>query len=504
MLITILSKTLGFTRDITLSYFYGASSISDAYLISLSIPMVIFTFVGIGISTGYIPMYSRITQEYGEKEGNRYTNSLVNILTVICTVIVFLGLSFTEELVHLFASGFEGNTLALTIKFTRISLFGIYSTGLIYIFSGFLQLKGSYVIPALVGFPLNFFIILSIFLSFSTTTMMLPIGVVLAHVSQLLFLLPFVYRKGYKYELVADIKDEHIMRMAYLALPIIIGGSVDQINVLVDRTIASKIAVGGISALNYSNKLNSFIKGIFVTSLSTAMYPIISKMAAEDNINGLKKTVSEALNSISLLLIPAAVGAMIFAESVVRLLFGRGAFDLKAIEMTSNALFFYSIGMVGFGFRDILSRAFYSLQDTKIPMINATIAMIINIILNILLSKFMGIGGLALATSISGIFCTILLLLSLKKKIGLFNMKKTAFSFLKITCASLIMGAIAKVIHIILSKFIGEKLGMICAICTGAIIYFIIIYFMKIDEADTMINVIKKKLKTGGEGARNE
>lgn len=495
MIITIVSKVLGFTREIALSFFYGASAISDAYLISLTIPNVIFFFIGTGISTGFIPMYSKITHQYGEDEGNRYTNNLVNILLGICTVITIVGVIFTEPIVKLFASGFEGEVLALAIRFTRISLVGIYFTGLIYVFNGFLQIKGNYAAPALIGFPLNIVTILFIIISSKVNTVLLPLGTILAAATQLLFLIPFLYRKKYKHRFVFDLKDQHIKNMLHLALPIIIGVSVNQINVLVDRTIASQLAVGGISALNYANKLNGFIQGIFVISVSTAMYPLISKMAAEGNYNGLKKSIAEAIGSINLLVIPATIGAIIFAEPVVRLLFGRGAFDQQAISMTSVALLFYSIGMVGFGLREILSRAFYSMQDTKTPMINAAIALTINIVLNIILSRFLGIGGLALATSISAIFCTGLLFLSLRKKIGSFGMREISISFLKILGASLVMGLIAKLVYNTLLQKVSANLALIMSIGIGGLIYFIIIYFMKIDEVDTIISAVKNKLK---------
>lgn len=496
ILITIISKLFGLVREITLSYFYGASNISDAFLISQIIPLAIFSFIGIGISTGYIPMYSKIEQKYGEKEGNRYTNNLVNILMVICSVIIILGFIFAEQIVKIFASGFEGKTLDLTVQFTKISLLGICFLGLKFIFSGFLQLKGNYAIPALVAFPLNFFIILSIFLSSKTNILVLSLGSVIAVVSQIVLLIPFIHKKGYRYKFVLDIKDEHIKNMAYIAIPAIIGVSVNQINVLIDRTLASSIAVGGISALNYADRLNSFVQGIFGISISTALYPIISKMAAENNVNGLKKSISEAINSISLLVIPSTIGTMIFADPVVRLLFGRGAFDLQGISMTSNALFYYSIGMVGYGLREVLSRAFYSLQDIKTPMINATIAMIINAILNIIFSKFMGIGGLALGTSISAIFCTGLLFISLRKKIGSFGMKKITISFLKILFASLIMGLIVKLFfNFLITNIFSQNLSLIIAIGVGAVTYFTIIYFMKIEDVDVIVNVIKTKIK---------
>jgi putative peptidoglycan lipid II flippase len=494
MILTIFSKIFGFARDITLAYFYGTSNISDAYLISTTIPLVIFSFIGIGINTGYIPMYSKIQNIKGAKEANRFTNNLVNFLIIICTIIFILGFLLTNQIVKVFASGFQGDTLALTVKFTRISLFGIYFMGLIYIFNGFLQLKENYIIPALVGFPLNIFIIASIFLSSKTNVVVLSIGSVIAAASQLILVLPFAYKKGYRYKFILDIKDEHIKNMVYIALPVIIGVSVNQINTLVDRTIASQISVGGISALNYANRLNGFVQGIFVLSIATVMYPMISKMAAENNMTGFKKSVSEAISSINLLVLPTTIGAMIFAEPIVRLLFGRGAFDANAISMTSYALFFYSIGMIGFGLREILSRTFYSLQDTKTPMINAAIAMTINIILNIILSKFLGIGGLALATSISAIFCTVLLFTSLRKKIGSFGMKSITISFIKILCASLVMGVIAKVSYNTLFNSIGANLSLILSIGIGAITYFIIIYFMRIEEVDVIVNAIRRKM----------
>lgn len=494
MILTIVSKLFGFTRELVLSYFYGASNISDAYLIALTIPSVIFGFIGSGISTGYIPMYSKIEEEYGIKEGNRYTNNLVNLMIVLCTILIIFGLLYTEKLIKVFATGFQGETLALAVKFTRISLVGMYFTGLLAVFKGFLQLKRNFAIPALIGFPLNLFIILSIVLSYKTNIVILAIGSVIATAAQLVLLIPFVYREGYRYKFVLNIKDEHIKNMLYIALPVIIGVSVNQINVLIDRTLASSIVEGGITALNYASRLNGFVQGLFISPIVTVLYPTISKMVAENNIKGLKKSVAESISVISLLVVPIIIGSMLFATPVVDLLFGRGAFDIKALSMTSNALFFYSIGMLGFGLRDVLSRAFYSMQDTKTPMINATVGVIINIVLNLILSKYLGIGGLALATSISAIVTTVLLFISLRKKIGPFGMKSIIISFFKILLSSLVMGLLAKLSFDYLLFTFSQNISLIVAVGVGALSYLVIIYFMKIDDVDGMVNILKSKV----------
>lgn len=268
MIITILSKILGFGREIVLSYVYGASAITDAYLISQTIPAVIFSFISAGIATGFIPLYSRILNEQGQIEANRYTNNLSNALLLLSSVIVVFVLLFTQPIVKIFASGFSGETLELAIRFTRISVFGVYFTALLNIFAGFLRLHENYIIPALAGFPMNLVIIAFLFISTKTNIYVIAIGSVLATASQLLLLIPFVRKTGYRYQPVLNLKDEYIKTMVIIALPVIAGQSVNQINVLVDRTLASGIAVGGISALNYANRLNGFVQGLFVASIS--------------------------------------------------------------------------------------------------------------------------------------------------------------------------------------------------------------------------------------------
>lgn len=478
--LSIATKLLGFIRETVLAYFYGASNISDAFLISLTIPDTLFEFIGIGLVTSFIPIYCDIKK--GAKSGmrNYYMNNVTNFLLLLCTSITILVWAFTPQIVRIFAYGFTEETLALGVNFTRITVLGIFFRGVTYIFKGHLQIYNNYIVPELVGVFFSLVMILSIVFSHQYCITILAIGFVLAKTVEFIFVIPFAYKRGYRYKVFLNLHDENLKRMIYLALPGIMGISIDQLNTLIDRTIASKISVGGISALNYAFMLDMFIIGVFVLPIATVLYPKISKMAADGNIKGFKKVLANAINSISLLVIPATIGAVIFAEPIVKLLFGRGAFDGQAVSMTYNALIFYSVGMIGFGLREIFSRAFYSIQDTKTPMINAAIAMAMNIILNIILSKYMGIGGLALATSISAIFCMLLLLISLRKKIGPFEIGKISITFLKILYASLIMGIIAKFSFKYLTTAFGESLSLAAAVGIGAVNYFSIIYLMKI------------------------
>lgn len=495
MLITIISKIFGFVRDIILSYFYGASDISDAYLISQTIPTVIFGFIISGLVAGFIPIYTNILHDQKEKDANDFINNLITILLIICTGVIIIVFPFSEFIVKLFASGFEGETLQLAVRLSKISILAIYFTGVITIYSGFLQIKDNYLLPSLIGLPFNLIVIISIILSEKIDLIVLSIGFVVATASQLFILIPFTRRKGYKYKFKLIINDKNIINLFSMAFPVMLGLSVNQINTLVDRTLASNIVIGGISSLNYASKLTGFIQGIFVMSIVTVLYPKISKMMAEKNIIGLKSVLTKSIVGISVIVLPATIGIMVLSKPLVTILFGRGAFNSEAIEMTANVLFYYSIGMIGYGLREVLSKVFYSMQNTKTPMYNAVVGMSLNVILNIILSKIMGIVGLALATSISGIVTTLLLFMSLRREIGPIGMRNLFKSFSKIISASMLMGVMVNLCYNYLFMHYSIIISFFASVLIGSIIYFITIYLLKVGDFNRLIQVLIIKFK---------
>lgn len=498
MILTIFTKMLGFSRDLLLSYFYGVSNISDAYLISITIPTLIVAFIGTGVTTSFIPMYNKIQHEKGVLEADIFTNTVIKFFMIICTVLIITVLIFTGPIVKIFASGFEDEIFKLTVIFTKISVISIYFAALIYIFGGYLQLKDNFHVPAMMGIPNNLIIMLSIFLSIKFGLYILAIGTVIAMFFQMIFLLYFINKTGLRFNLKKEKDYQNIKKMVFLSIPVIFGVSVNQINVLVDRTMASNIAVGGISVLNYADRINEFIQAIFVMSIITVMYPKISKLVIDGNIVELKNNLTNTISGISILVIPATVCIMLLAKPIITLLFGRGAFNHEAIIMTSNVLFFYSFGLIWFGIREAISRTFFALLDTKTPMINAAIGLILNIILNIILSKYMGLSGLALATSLSAMVSTGILFFQLEKKIGSDGRKKILVTVFKIIFASLIMGSVIMFVNIYIVSYMNNTLALFVTIIFGLVAYLIIIYYMKIEVVQILVDKIKKMIKIRG------
>lgn len=499
MIATILSKVLGFGRELVLANFYGASDFTDAFLVAVNIPNVAIATIGSALATTYVPLYFEIKNKHGEIKTTQFTNNVLNIVIIFSVFICILGLIFTEPLVKIFAMGFEGEKLNIAIGFTKVLIFGSIFLSLGKLFSSYLQVNDNFTIPALVGIPYNIIIILSIIISYKVGAPVLAYGTLLAMSSQMLFQLPFAYKCGYRYKTSINFKDEYIKKMIYLIAPVFIGVAVNQLNILIDRTLASTIGSGAISTLNYANRLNEFVVALFVLSIVTVIYPKLAKVSNIKNKEKFVDTLVTTCNSIVLLVMPITVGAMCLATPIVRLLFERGAFDSSATQMTAIALTLYSIGLVAIGLREILTRTFYSLSDTKTPMINGSIAILINIVLNLIFIKILGYAGLALATSISTMVGVILLARSLKKKIKYFGEDLIIKTGIKSLIASIIMGAITITSYKLISSsvgigFIQDSISLVVSVVIGAISYLSIIYIMKIEEINIATDILKNMI----------
>ncbi|WP_444685514.1 murein biosynthesis integral membrane protein MurJ [Alkalicoccus luteus] len=496
MLLTIFSKVIGFLRDVTLAYFYGASGVSDAYLIALTVPVVLFGVVAKGISTGYIPMYSRIEQRLGQQGAIIFTNNLINVLLLFCAVLILSGIVFAEQIVIVFASGFEGATLELAVELTRITLFGILFTVFIRILSAYLNYQKLFAVPNLLGIPMSLTVIASIMLSAAREEpVLLAYGFTAGLALQWVILLIFSKFKKFIWRPVLNVKDQDLKNMLLLAGPVIIGSSVHQINKLVDRTLASQVAVGGVSALNYAHTLTNFVHGVFVISITTVMFPSVSKMASKGSMNQFRYTLHQSMTGVMMLTVPAAAGVLVLSEPIVRLLFGRGAFDSTAVMMTSGAFFFYAFGMVGTGLRVVLSQGFYALQDTRTPMINAAVSMGLNIVLNFMLAPLMGISGLALASSISALFCACLLFIQIRSRTGPLPYKLFIASLSKIISASAVMAAAAFMLYTYVLSGLSLMAALLITVGAGAVLYFSILLMLKEDVLLRGILQLKQKIK---------
>lgn len=501
MVVTMLSKILGFTRDIVLMYFYGTGAQSDIYVTAMNIPVVVFAAVGVALSTTFIPLYQEALENGGQKRAQIFANNILCIVSIISILLSIFGYIFAEPIVKLFAISFTGEKLAMTVEFVRIIIVGVLFIGLSNIMTAYLQIQGNFTIPGMVQLPNNIIIIISMVIGGITGKFyILAVGALIGMASQFLFQVPFAIKRGYKFKPVVNFKDKYFKKMIWLILPVLIGVAVNQVNAMVDRSLASSLGDGVIAALNSANKLNFFVLGLFITSIGSVIYPTLAKLSTNNDKRKFADAVSTSVNCVSLIILPITVGAIVLATPIVRILFERGAFDDRSTQMTAIALICYSVGMIAYGLRDILSKVYYSLKDTKTPMINGIIAVGANIFFDVTLMKVFGIGGLALATSLSSIIGILLLFRGLKKKMEYYGQDRIIRTFIKSLIASIVMGVITYFMYNLSSNILGvgfiqDVIATGISVLVGAVVYGILISKFRVREVKMLKNMVMKKLK---------
>ena len=307
MLIILISKITGFLRDIVLAQTFGASDITDAYLTALNIPVVLFNGISAALGTTFIPMFFKIKEKGGSKLVDKFTSNVLNIVTIMSILFIIFGLIFAPQIVKIFAMGFKGEVLKLTINYLKILLFSMIFIATNGLISSYLVAKGNVYISGLISIPFNIFVIGAIVIGSFTSSYIMVIGTLVAYIAQLLFQIPYLVKRGYRYSFKINLKDENIKQILLLVIPVFLGSYVNQINAIVNRTLASTLGKGSITALNYANKLSMFAVGVIVIALTTVIYPILSKLASENNIKGFKINLAKSINIILIIMIPITI-----------------------------------------------------------------------------------------------------------------------------------------------------------------------------------------------------
>lgn len=493
---TLISKFLGFVREMLIAYKYGSGYRTDTYFVAMTATVIIMTTLGSALNTTLVPVFTEIDTKYGRRGKLKFLNNVLNVVLLLTIILAVLGYIFSPYVIKILAKGFEGEQFELAVKLNRIGLPIIIFLGFTYVFSGYLHSAEIFGPPAIMGLPYNFvYIIFLLFFARENFIEGLMIASVIAATTQFLIQYPTIRHQGYRYKPRLNLKDKYLKNALSLIIPVMIGSAVQQINTIIDKTLASDLVEGSISALTYASRINDMIIAVFVMAITTVVFPMLSRAFSEKDDRKVKSILGEGVNIILLITVPSTIGIIILAEPVVKIFFERGAFDSTATMMTSGALLFYSIGLVGASLRLMLNKVFYSFQDTKTPMINGAIAVILNIILNIILVKPLKHEGLALATSISTTVTTLFLFIELRKKLGPIGLKNYFICLVKTGLASLGMGLVVYLMYFNLIKLVPttniyQLAILVLSILFGVIVYFILCLLLRVKELD----VLREKL----------
>lgn len=444
-LFTFLSRITGLVRDAVIAFFFGATATADAFYMAFTIPNLLRRFVAEGALTiSFVPIFS------AELKQSRATAKLLSdqaFSTLACFLLLLtaLGVTFSPWILQAMAAGFQEapEKFALTVTLTRLCFPYLIFVSLAALGMGVLNSLKKFASPAAAPIFFNIGLIAGAAVSpwFHPPVFGLVAGVLVGGFLQFAVQLPDLHRAGFFPRIHFGLHPE-LKSLLGLMLPAAYGAAVYQLNVIIVRFFTSFLPTGAVSYIWYANRLFEFPMGVFAIALATAIQPTLSDFAAEKNWEKFKGTLAYGLRLNFFITIPAMVGLIVLAHPIVRVLLQRGAFDPYATEATAQAIQAFAVGLPFLGLVRLIVPAYYSIKDSKSPVVFATFAVIANVALSWWWVEPLKHIGLALAISASSVVNALGLALWLRHKIGRFGGKGIARVLVQSVVAGGLMGLI--------------------------------------------------------------
>lgn len=488
-----LAKILGLVRNIVFANFYGTGFEATAFFTASRIPLQLLDItLGAAISSTFIPVFNEFMQKHGKERAVAFANNFLNVIIVVSLVLSILGIFFAVPIVNVIAPDLDVQTMELTVKLSQILFPVLLFTAVAYVFVGFLQSLDEFNIPAIISVVSNGILILYLLLfnnKFGVEGA--AIAMLIGWGTQVLIQLPTAIKKGFKYKFKIDFKDEGLKKVVKLALPILISSWVQPINNIVNLRLASGLEDGqAVSAIEYAYTLYLIVVGVFSYTLSNIIFPALSKLSADKQDGEFKEVIKKAVKISMFFIIPMAVGIGLLSEDIIRLIYERGEFTAHSTILTSSALKFYAIGMIGYGIMEVLNKAFYAMQDAKTPMVVSGVAIILNVALSIVLVKYMGYTGLPLAASFTSVLTSIIMLWRINQKSRGIVDKETFKELIKVIISAVAMGVVVFFLNMIEVNII---VSIAISVIGGIVTYFVCQFLMKSEIVGEGMKLVKKK-----------
>ena len=453
---TLISRILGYLRDILIAAFLGASIFADAFFVAFRLPNTFRRLFAEGtFNAAFIPSYTSAKLK-GNKVSKKFADDVLGFLFLILVLIVTIAEIFTPYLVYLIAPGFttDDTKFNLAVELTRITFPFLLFVSLSSFFSGILNSNNKFAAAAAAPIILNIVLIMSILISYIQNyniARQLSFGVTLAGIIQLLFLVYFSYRfykPGIKFVNKISSKVKFFFKKL---IPSIFSSGVTQINILVGTIIAS-FQSGAVSYLYYADRVYQINLAIAGIAVGTVSLPILSKAYKTKNFSKVSDIQNKSLQLSLLLSIPASIGLIVASKEIVNGLFGYGSFTPEDVKMTSSALMYFGYGVIAFALIKILSNFFFARDDTKTPFFISSFIVFLNVLISVSLFKSVGFLIIPIATSISTWVGVFIFMYLLKKYNFLILQKKLFYNILKIVISSVVM---TLVLVFVLEKYAG-------------------------------------------------
>jgi putative peptidoglycan lipid II flippase len=444
--ITLLSRVSGYARDMVFAYLLGTGLAADAFVAAFRLPNMLRRVVGEGnVSAAFVPVFEHEACERSDENLWKLADSFHANIVIFATFLTIVGIAAAPWIVrNLLVPGFGERPGAweLTSDLARLTFPYLIFIAAAAVLMAVLNAKDRFAAPAVTPVLFNLTLI-TVGLAFRNAAQPVYAWATAAVAGGLLqwaFQVPFAWRLGMRFRWRLNLGDPALRKIGALMVPGVFGVGITQINVLVGQYLASGLAQGSIASLYLAGRLNELTLGVFAISVATVVLPLMSRQAAAGRPQQMLDTMNFALRQVTLITLPAAVGLVMLRTQLVQVLFQRGSFDAASTEMTAAALWGYSIGLVGYAAVRIVAPGFFTLKDTRTPVIVGAVALAVNVVGCLLLMRVWGHAGIALANSIAAYVNLALLLVLLRRRVGPIGGRRLLASVTRLALAAVIMG----------------------------------------------------------------
>ncbi len=522
--LTILSRLLGFVRDLIVALIFGAGPFADAYFVAFRIPNLLRSFVAEGaLSAAFVPIFSSELRK-GRLEAQHALRSVTSFLLVSTSAISLLGFVFATDIIGLIAPGFLGEQRDIAVLLLRIMLPYTICISLVAMINGALTSLKTFGAAAAAQSIMTVVLILgglmSALFDMRSGVVILSISVLIGGIAQVLYQIPALRRHQLSLSFGFSGAGPLISQLLKLMAPAIVGATVYQLMIFTATVLSSLLEPGSISWLFYADRIVQLPLGIFSIALSSVLLPALATNAAAADSGAFARNLSNALRYNSFILLPVSALIFITADEVITVLFQRGAFDARSVDMTASAVRALSIGIWAASCQSLLARSFMAKRDNLTPTIFGVIALVLNVVLSltlmgtivsldnallvsVLTSIQQSIGswippgnlghvGLALASSISSLISFVLFALMFQARQKDFSWKL----FLNATATSAIAALTALILIVGIEFSISQALiRLVASVISFPLAYLGIALLLRSQEARECLTILKSRLE---------
>ncbi len=476
-----LSRIMGLIRDLLMAFCFGATYLNDAFVVGYKIPNLLRSLFGEGaLSASFVPIYNEIGIKEDRKKQIDFALQVLGILSSFLLSLTVIGVIFAPWIVKLLYPGLAPHTYKLAVLLTRIMFPYLFWIGLSSTMIAILNSHDRFFMTGLSSAMLNLGMILSMVIPrfvFNIEGAELinwaAWGVFGGGFLQTIINFPYLKQLGYPFKVFVRFGGDPLKTMWTRFIPSLIGVGIREINLVADSLMASFLAVGSISALEYGYRLFQFPLGMFAISTGMVLLPTYSRLVTKQDFPELSKNLRIAAVNLSYLMLPITTLIIALGGDIVQIVFQRGAFDAHASLWTQQALIYYSIGLIFFSFNQTLTPLFFANKDTRTPMKIAAAMVALNIVLNLILMQFMQHRGLALGTSLTAMVNFFLQYKLIRKKLPHISFAGILPNILKTLAICAVMLALLLVAnHFIHPQGFWPQILKVSALSAGSMLLF--------------------------------